>query len=96
MKKGRSSSRGINCEAIRDEAYRLLDGKVSPAKRRALKSHLTTCAPCFSQVEFIRLMRFSLRGCVANEPCPGGLVGRIRAAIAARMSSGRKVQRAKA
>jgi len=94
MKKSRTG--GINCEQVREEAYRLLDGKIPPAKRRAMKYHLTTCAPCFSQIEFIRLMRFSLRGCVCGERCPGGLVGRIRAAIASRMSGGRKVQRAKA
>lgn len=95
MKPGKAASR-IDCQAVREEAYRLLDGKVPAAKRRALKSHLTTCAPCFSQVEFIRLMRFSLRGCVCKERCPGGLVNRIRAAIATHVRGGRKVQRAKA
>ena len=75
--KARAAGRKVKCESIREEAYRLLDGRISPAKRQALKSHLTTCAPCFSQVDFIRVMRFSLKGCVCNERCPGGLVNRI-------------------
>lgn len=90
------TTRRINCESVREEAYRLLDGRVPAAKRLAIKSHLAKCAPCFSQVEFLKLMRFSLRGCVCKERCPGGLVDRIRAAIASRVAGGRKVQRAKA
>lgn len=77
----RSRDREI-CENIRSHVYQVLDGRLTPAKRKEVEAHLKDCPPCFSKLEMERIMRKMVRACVTAEPCPKRLWDRVRAAIA--------------
>lgn len=70
------------CTNIRSHVYQVLDGRLTPARRREVEAHLRKCPPCFSKLELERIMRRMVRASVTAEPCPKRLWDRVRAAIA--------------
>jgi len=70
-----------DCRKVRDQVFHLLDGRLTPARRRAIRRHLEQCPRCFSRLEFTRIMRQVMRRRVLAERCPVALVRRIRAMI---------------
>ena len=70
------------CGKVRETVFRLLDGRLTPARRRDVVRHLKACPACFSRLEFERIMRQVMRKRVLAEQCPVSLVRRVRAMIA--------------
>ena len=73
---------GSDCRKVRDQVFHLLDGRLTPARARAIQRHLKACPACFSRLEFARIMRQVMRKRVLAERCPVSLRKRVRAMIA--------------
>ena len=83
MRKGEGSRarRPDPCREIREAVHHLLDGRLSPSRKEHLRRHLAVCPPCFSRIEFARIMRRLVKERVCREGCPGHLIKKVRAAL---------------
>ena len=83
--KGRATANDCGCDAhcqrIREEVHQMLDGRLTPARRTALRRHLAECRSCFSRIEFSRILKSLVRERVCSESCPGTLLHKIRTAL---------------
>jgi anti-sigma factor (TIGR02949 family) len=77
---GRMNDReALDCEQVRRRVHAMLDGDLTPAKRRAVERHLRRCRQCFSRYEFAAMMRRLTREQVTRVRAPAGLRRAVRA-----------------
>ena len=74
---------GGECLEARRHLHRLLDSRVTPARRRAVLRHLKRCRGCFTLFELAGFMRRLIRSTVCAECCPRALERRVRKAVRA-------------
>lgn len=72
---------GARCQEARRHVHRLLDERLTPARRRVLLRHMRACPACFTVLEFARIMRAVLRSAVCAEGCPKALERKVRRAV---------------
>lgn len=69
------------CRKVRAHVFHLLDGRLSPARKRALRHHLEECPKCFSRYEFSKILRQLIKQKVLAERCPSTLLLKVRNAL---------------
>ena len=74
---------GKECLEARRHLHRLLDARVTPARRREVLRHLKGCRGCFTLFELAGFMRRLIRSAVCTECCPSALERRVRKAVRA-------------
>jgi len=63
----------------------MLDGRMTPGKRRELRRQIATCPACFSMYEFSLILQRAVKKQVLSEKCPYTLILRVRNALATAM-----------
>ena len=70
------------CRNVRAHVFHLLDGRLSPARKRTLRHHLEECPKCFSRYEFSKILQQLIKKKVLAERCPSTLLLKVRNALA--------------
>lgn len=77
----------MNCERMETKLIAFLDGKATPAERRAVEAHLESCAACRARAEEFRAVSALLDHAPVDDPSPA-FDARMRAAVAAEPARG--------
>jgi mycothiol system anti-sigma-R factor len=80
-----------DCNDALHELYEFLDGELTEDRRAAIQHHLDSCQPCAEPYDFEAELRTVIRKKCA-EKVPDTLVAKVRAALAAEVSTQRPSQ----